>query len=60
MSGFLFRPLPGLTIAALVALAIAVGLGTWQLQRRAEKHAMLAQIEARQVMAAVAVEHLLP
>jgi surfeit locus 1 family protein len=60
MSGFFFRPLPGLTIAALVALAIAVGLGTWQLQRRAEKHAMLAQIEARKVMAAVAVELLLP
>lgn len=60
MSRFHFRPLPGLTVAALVALAILVGLGTWQLQRRAEKHAMLAQIEARQAMAAAAVELLLP
>jgi len=60
MSALFFRPLPGLTIATLVALAMAVGLGTWQLQRRAEKHAMLSQIEARKVMAAVAVELLLP
>jgi surfeit locus 1 family protein len=55
-----FRPLPGLTIAALIALVILIGLGSWQLQRRTEKHAMLAQIEARQSMAAIAVELLLP
>jgi surfeit locus 1 family protein len=36
---------PGL--AALVALAILVGLGTWQLQRKAWKEGLIAQIEAR-------------
>jgi len=36
---------PGL--AALVALAILIGLGTWQLQRKAWKEDLIAQIEAR-------------
>ncbi len=34
-------------IATLVALAILVGLGTWQLQRMAWKEGLIAQIEAR-------------
>jgi surfeit locus 1 family protein len=42
-----FRPLPVLTAATVVALAILIGLGTWQLQRRAEKHELLDQIAAR-------------
>ncbi|WP_201861142.1 SURF1 family protein [Microvirga soli] len=37
--------LPGL--AALVALAILIGLGTWQLQRKAWKEDLIAQIETR-------------
>jgi surfeit locus 1 family protein len=37
--------LPGL--ATLVALAILVGLGTWQLQRKAWKEGLIAQIESR-------------
>lgn len=37
--------LPGL--ATLVALAILIGLGTWQLQRKAWKEDLIAQIEAR-------------
>lgn len=36
----------GLTIATLVALAILVGLGTWQLKRLAWKEDMLAKIAA--------------
>ncbi len=36
---------PGL--AALVALAILIGLGTWQLQRKTWKDGLIAQIEAR-------------
>lgn len=36
---------PGL--AALVALAILIGLGTWQLQRKAWKEDLIARIEAR-------------
>jgi len=55
-----FRPLPGLTVAALISLAILLGLGTWQLQRRAEKHELLAQIEQRQSMPPAPVEVILP
>ena len=36
---------PGL--AALVALAILIGLGTWQIQRKAWKEDLIAQIETR-------------
>lgn len=36
---------PGL--AALIALAILIGLGAWQLQRKAWKEDLIAQIEAR-------------
>jgi surfeit locus 1 family protein len=36
---------PGL--AALIALAILIGLGTWQLQRKAWKEDLIAQIQAR-------------
>lgn len=42
-----FRPLPWLTLAALPALALLVGLGTWQLQRLEWKLALIDQIEAR-------------
>lgn len=56
----IFRPLPGLTVAALIALAILLGLGTWQVQRRTEKHALFAQIAARQTEPAAPVEYLLP
>ena len=55
-----FRPLPGLTIATVISLAILLGLGTWQLERRAEKHELLAQIAQRMEMAPAPVELLLP
>ena len=54
-----FQPLPGLSIVTLIALAILLALGTWQLQRRAEKHEMLAQMEARMSQAAAPIELLL-
>jgi surfeit locus 1 family protein len=54
-----FRPLPILTVATLVALAILISLGAWQLQRRAEKHALLEQIETRALAAPAAIEILL-
>lgn len=44
------NPLASLTIPTLAAgivLAILLGLGTWQLQRKAEKEALIAQIIAR-------------
>ena len=43
----------GLTIATLIALAILIGLGTWQMQRLAWKQALLARIEALKVAPAV-------
>ena len=42
-----FRPLPGLTIAALIALVILLSLGTWQVQRLAWKNDLTAKMEAR-------------
>ena len=54
-----FRPLPILTIATLAALAVLIGLGVWQLQRRTEKHAQLDQIAARSGMAPAPIEILL-
>jgi surfeit locus 1 family protein len=36
---------PGL--ATLIALAILIGLGTWQLERKAWKESVIAQIQAR-------------
>ncbi len=59
-SFFFFRPLPVMTVAATLALLLLIGLGTWQLQRRAEKHEILAQIEARRIMEPAPVEILLP
>lgn len=55
----MFRPLPGLTVATLIALAILIGLGTWQLQRRAGKHEQLDQIASRAGAAPAPVEVLL-
>jgi len=60
MQRFFFRPLPILTVAATLALLVLVGLGSWQLERRAEKHEILAQIETRRAMEAAPVEILLP
>jgi surfeit locus 1 family protein len=36
-----FRPLPLMTAASVAALAVLIALGTWQMQRRAEKHEFL-------------------
>jgi surfeit locus 1 family protein len=54
-----FRPLPLLSIFALIALAILIALGVWQMQRRVEKHELLAQIAARRAAAPAPIEILL-
>jgi surfeit locus 1 family protein len=54
-----FRPLPGLSIATLIAFMILVALGLWQLERREEKHALLAQITTRMIAPAESIEALL-
>jgi len=48
-----FRPRPWPTAIALVLLSILVGLGTWQLHRRAWKTELLATIAARSAAAPV-------
>lgn len=55
----IFRPLPVLTAATALALVVLIGLGVWQLQRRAEKHALLDQIQSRGEMAPAPIEILL-
>jgi len=54
----MFKPLPVLTAATLLALAVLIGLGVWQVQRRAEKHALLDQIASRASAAPAPVEML--
>ncbi|MEI9885187.1 MAG: SURF1 family cytochrome oxidase biogenesis protein [Rhizomicrobium sp.] len=40
-----FRPLPALTIAVAILLAVLIGLGTWQLQRLSWKLALIDQVD---------------
>ncbi len=48
-----FRFRPGLAAATLIALAILIGLGSWQLQRRAWKEGLIAQLETRAAAAPI-------
>jgi cytochrome oxidase assembly protein ShyY1 len=41
------RGVAGLGIFTLLTLALLIGLGVWQLQRRAEKHALIAHLTER-------------
>ena len=41
------RGVAGLGIFTLLTLALLIGLGVWQLQRRIEKHALIAQLTER-------------
>jgi cytochrome oxidase assembly protein ShyY1 len=41
------RRIAGLGIFTLLVLLLLIGLGAWQLQRRAEKHALIAQLTER-------------
>ncbi len=54
-----FRPMPVLSFVTLVALAILIGLGLWQLERREEKHALLTEIAQRMIAPADSIEALL-
>lgn len=56
------RPSAGLvlpTILTIAALAVLIGLGTWQLQRKAWKDGLIAQIAARTTAPAIALEEAL-
>jgi len=54
-----FRPLPVLSFMTIGALVVLVGLGTWQLERREEKHALIAEITHRMIAPAESIEALL-
>lgn len=54
-----FRFRPGLALATLVALAILLALGTWQLQRRAWKEALVAAVETRAASAPISIDEAL-
>ena len=41
------RPRAGFAIFTLAMIAVFVGLGLWQLQRRAQKHALIAALNER-------------
>ncbi|KWV48704.1 surfeit 1 protein [Bradyrhizobium macuxiense] len=45
----------GFGIFTLILIAVFVGLGVWQLQRRVEKHALIAQLDARLAAAQIAL-----
>jgi cytochrome oxidase assembly protein ShyY1 len=47
------RPVAGFAIFTLVMLIAFIGLGTWQLQRRVEKHALIAALTERLAAAPV-------
>ena len=54
-----FKPLPGLTIATLIAVAILFGLGVWQLQRLTWKLNLIATMNAHMAAAPLTLEQIL-
>jgi surfeit locus 1 family protein len=54
-----FRPYLGVTIAALIATAILIGLGVWQLQRLQWKLGLIAEVNGHMAAPPVALDDLL-
>ena len=54
-----FRPLPGMTLWAVPALAVLIGLGFWQVQRLHEKEALLTTIAERMAAPETPVDRVL-
>jgi surfeit locus 1 family protein len=54
-----FRPYPGLTIAALIAIAILIGLGVWQLQRLQWKLALIDTMNRHMAAAPLSLDAIL-
>jgi surfeit locus 1 family protein len=51
-----FRPYPGVTIAVLIAAAILIGLGVWQLQRLQWKLALIAEVNGHMAAAPISLD----
>ncbi len=49
MTGFVFRPLPVMTIASIGAFAVLIWLGQWQLSRYQEKTALIDTLETQRL-----------
>ncbi len=56
MNGFVFKPLPFLTLCTVGAFAVLLTLGFWQLDRRAWKNDLIAQLDARAAAEPVPLE----
>jgi surfeit locus 1 family protein len=54
-----FRPYLGVTIATLIAAAILIGLGVWQLQRLQWKLGLIAEVSGHMAAAPVSLDDLL-
>jgi len=51
-----FKPLPGFTFAALIMVAILIGLGVWQLQRLKWKEGLIATVSAHMTAPPVSLD----
>ena len=54
-----FRPYPGVTVAAVIAAAILIGLGVWQLQRLQWKLALIAEVNGHMAAPPVSLDEAL-
>jgi surfeit locus 1 family protein len=54
-----FRPYPGVTVAVVIAAAILVGLGVWQLQRLQWKLALIAEVDGHMTAAPLSLDQAL-
>jgi surfeit locus 1 family protein len=57
--GLRFRPYPGVTIAAVIATAILIGLGVWQLQRLQWKLGLIAEVNGHMAAPPVSLDEIL-
>jgi surfeit locus 1 family protein len=54
-----FRPYPGVTVAMLIAAAILIGLGVWQLQRLQWKLGLIAEVNGHMAAPPVSLDEML-
>ena len=54
-----FQPYPGVTVAAVIATAILIGLGVWQLERLQWKLALIAEVNGHMAAAPISLSEAL-